>query len=105
VAPLQIVTKQQSVHGGGVSPDRFANAIPLRSGAADSGCILILPPADSYKLSLKVRPATGKFTGSFVHPLTSKPVPFTGLFLQATENEAGGFFLGPNTSGAVMLEP
>jgi hypothetical protein len=31
--------------------------------------------------------------------------PFTGLFLQAPENGAGGFFLGPHTSGAVTLEP
>ena len=64
-----------------------------------------LPPVDSFKLSLKVTPAAGKFTGSFVHPVTTKPVAFTGLFLQATENDAGGFFLGPHTSGAVTLEP
>jgi hypothetical protein len=64
-----------------------------------------LPAADAYKLKLGVAPTTGKFTGSFVHPVTTKPVTFTGLFLQTPENDAGGFFLGPTASGAVTLEP
>jgi PKD repeat protein len=64
-----------------------------------------LPPADAYKLALKVTTAAGKFTGSFVHPVTTKPVPFAGLFLPTPANNAGGFFRGPNTSGAVTLEP
>ena len=60
---------------------------------------------NTYKLTLKVTPTTGKFTGSFVPPATSKPVSFSGLFLQGSENDGGGFFLGPATSGAVTLTP
>ena len=37
--------------------------------------------------------------------LTNGSVSFNGLFLQAPENDAGGFFLGPTTSGFVTLEP
>jgi len=64
-----------------------------------------MTPNDSYKLTLKVTPTLGKFTGNFLDPATKKVVPFTGLFLQAPDNSAGGFFLCPNTSGSVTIAP
>ena len=56
-------------------------------------------------MALRVTLATGKFTGSFVHPITHKMTTFGGLFLQPPENDAGGFFLTPTASGSVTLTP
>jgi hypothetical protein len=100
VPPSSGVGTWQLTLGGGELPSNLVrNATITGTGAA------IVTPVDGYKLKLKVTPTTGKFTGSFLHPATKKTVSFNGLFLQPPENEAGGFFLGPNTSGAVTLEP
>ena len=94
-----IGTWQLTLSGGELSSNLVHTATVSTSGAA------VVTPADAYKLKLKVTTATGKFTGSFVHPFNKKTITFNGLFLQAPENDAGGFFLGPNTSGAVTLAP
>jgi hypothetical protein len=86
--------------GQGNLPSNLTYGIAINTAGT-----VTLPATNTYKLSLKVTPATGKFTGSFVHPSTNKKIPFTGLFLQPPETEAGGFFLGPSTSGFVTLEP
>jgi hypothetical protein len=48
-------------------------------------------------------PADGGFRGSFVHPATGKPVPFTGVVFQKTGRAAGGFeFVPPTGPGATV---
>jgi hypothetical protein len=42
-------------------------------------------------------PADGGFRGSFVHPATGKPVPFTGVVFQKTGRAAGSFEFLPAT--------
>jgi hypothetical protein len=97
--PAGIGTWQLTLSGGELPSNLVRTATITGTGAAS------VTPADGYKLTLRVTPTTGKFTGSFLHPATKKTVSFNGLFLQPPEDEAGGFFLGPNTSGAVTLEP
>jgi len=95
-----VAGRWQLTLGQGNLPSNVVKTVTISTTGA-----VTLPPVDSYKLSLKVTSATGKFTGSFVYPGTRKVVSFTGLFLQPPEPEAGGFFLGPSASGFVTLEP
>jgi uncharacterized repeat protein (TIGR02543 family) len=55
--------------------------------------------------SLKVTPVvnTGLFSGSFLHPTTRKSMPFSGAFLQKTQ-ESLGWLQGATSTGSVMLE-
>jgi hypothetical protein len=55
-------------------------------------------------LSLVIRPATGLWSGSFVHPMTRRRVPVTGVIFQKTSTGAG-FLLGPGESGPAFLTP
>jgi len=59
------------------------------------------------KLKLTITPSTGVFNGTFQYPVAGgKTVltTFTGVLFQDQVN-GGGFFLGPNGSGAIDLEP
>jgi hypothetical protein len=49
-------------------------------------------------LQITINPATGMFSGSFIHPLTNKTISFGGLLFQRVP-QAGGFFLGPVVDG------
>jgi hypothetical protein len=48
--------------------------------------------ADAEKLKISLLPATGVFTGSFVPPGATKPLPFTGVLSQLTG--ANGYGMG-----------
>lgn len=54
-------------------------------------------------LSIKIALPTGLFNGKFIHPDTKKTATIKGVVLQQ-QNNARGFFLGTNQSGAVILE-
>lgn len=54
-------------------------------------------------LSLKLTPRVGVISGRFVDPATSRIRQFGGVMLQS-QNEARGFFLGTDQSGAVRLD-
>ena len=54
-------------------------------------------------LNLKCTLASGLLKGSFIHPATGKKTPINGVILQK-QNNARGFFLGTNESGAFSLE-
>ncbi len=56
------------------------------------------------KLTLTVTASTGRFTGSFIHPLTKATSRISGVILQ-DQNAAAGFFLGQSASGAVSFTP
>lgn len=60
------------------------------------------PGADA--LAVKLATGNGALSGSFIHPATNKPAPFTGV-VQQKLNIAGGLFLGPTTAGSVLLTP
>lgn len=60
------------------------------------------------RITLKLAPKTGLFTGSFVHPATRKSVKTKGAWLQASETtpaQGGGWFQGSNESGYVEFLP
>ena len=50
---------------------------------------------------LLITAATGRFNGTFTHPVT-KATRITGVILQ-DRNAAAGFFLGQSTSGAASF--
>lgn len=53
-------------------------------------------------LKLSINSATGIISGQFVHPQTQRTVPIRGIFVP-NENRGAGFFLGPESGGAVEL--
>jgi hypothetical protein len=55
-------------------------------------------------LSLVIRPATGLWSGSFVHPVTRRRVPVSGVIFQKT-SRGDGLLLGPSQSGPASLPP
>jgi len=57
------------------------------------------------KLTISIAPSTGIFRGSFMYP-GNKPklTDFSGVLFQ-DQTIGGGFFLGPNGSGTVLLSP
>jgi uncharacterized repeat protein (TIGR03803 family) len=61
-------------------------------------------PAGSGGLKLKVVPATGQMSGSFLDPTVNKAVKFNGLVLQSS-GTASGYFLGTSESGFVTFTP
>lgn len=58
----------------------------------------------SNDLKLKVAPATGALSGSFLDPTIGKAVKFEGLLLQ-NSGAASGYFLGAGESGFVTFVP
>ncbi|MEA3212623.1 MAG: hypothetical protein QOE70_5680 [Chthoniobacter sp.] len=54
------------------------------------------------KLTLTVTASTGRFTGSFVHPITNTASRISGVILQ-DRNVGQGFFLGQNEGGAASF--
>lgn len=56
------------------------------------------------RLVVAITASTGRFTGSFTHPVTKTTSRITGVILQ-DRNAAAGFFLGQSASGAAMFVP
>ncbi len=52
------------------------------------------------KLSLAMTTATGRFSGSFIHPASQRLCRFKGVLLQS-QNSGSGHFSGQNKSGSV----
>ncbi len=69
---------------------------------ASNQLILRSPIQDQLKVKISI--STGVFAGTFVYPGERKPVSFSGMLLQQ-DIRGGGFFLGPNGSGSVSLDP
>ena len=67
-----------------------------------AGAVTVLSPSGE-KLTMKLTPKTGQFSGSFFHPVLKKTINFRGLFLQL-KDEGAGYFLGSNESGYVTIE-
>lgn len=56
------------------------------------------------KLSMSISSGQGIFKGKFTNPNTGRPTAFKGVILQK-QGFGGGYFIGTNESGRVMLAP
>jgi hypothetical protein len=82
---------------GGDLPEALVENVRLESGAR----IAQTRRAPS-ELVLSVAPATGLFSGSFIHPLTGRPAEVQGAVLQRQALGAG-VFVGPTNTGRVSF--
>ena len=62
---------------------------------------IIVPSTN--KLTLTVTPATGQFSGTFIHPATKASTKISGGLLQQSTN-GSGFFPGTNQTGNVNIQ-
>ncbi len=85
--------------GGGNLESNLVKTVVI----AASGSVTVSPTGGD-KLTLKVNPTTGQFSGSFLSPAVGKTTKLAGTFLQS-DNSAAGFFQGTNETGFVILEP
>jgi hypothetical protein len=85
--------------GGGNLQSNLVKTVVI----AASGSVTV-SPLGSDKLTLKVSPTTGQFSGSFLNPAVGKSTKLSGTFLQS-DDSAAGFFQGTNQTGFVVLEP
>ncbi len=69
----------------------------VQSGTLTADHILFNDPA-LPRLAVKFNPATGLFSGSFVHPVTGTTSHLHGVIFQK-QNAGYGYFLGVDTSG------
>jgi uncharacterized repeat protein (TIGR01451 family) len=88
------------IMSGGNLPGGTVNPVTLTA----QGAATVSAP-NANKLKLKVVPATGAMSGSFVNSATKKTVAFKGLLLQSPYNEMAGFFSGTNQTGMVEILP
>lgn len=86
------------LQGGGL-PELVALKLQLKSNHD-----IAFPGIKSEVIQLKLTAETGLFTGLFIHPDVTKPVPMEGVILQKQQYGAG-FFLTPTSSGSVFLSP
>jgi hypothetical protein len=95
---------------GTILPLFLSGNVTLNNGGLDSpiGEPVTVSPAGVFvvsgpnpiKLKLNVTTATGAIAGSFLYPITSKTVLFSGVLYQNPNAlGAGGFFIGPVLSG------
>jgi len=81
--------------GANIDPS-FSNAVRIAPGNK----VLNL---DSNKLTFTIVPSSGKFNGTVNVPGATRALPFQGA-LHVKDNFGGGFLLGTNESGRVLLE-
>ena len=84
---------------GGNLPAASTNQITWSS----SNTLTVSAP-NPYGIRLFVSPTSGNVSGSFVHPVTGRSTSLRGVLLQESD-EAGGYFLGPNQSGQMLILP
>ena len=84
--------------GGGNLAGVVTNHVTLGS----NNRLTVVDPGPS-KLTLTVNLSAGSLNGSFMHPQTGKSASIKGVVLQSM-NAAGGYFLGTNQSGRVLLQ-
>lgn len=63
-----------------------------------------LPSPNPGKLKVSLKLGTGFFSGSFLHPATLKPAPFSGVLIEK-QNFGEGFFKTATETGLVELVP
>jgi hypothetical protein len=76
----------------------FSNAVRIAPGNK-----IVNLDADRNKLTMTIALASGRFSGTVNVPGTTRSLPFSGA-LHLKENFGGGFLLGTNQGGRVLLE-
>ena len=84
--------------GGNLQSNLVKNVVIAATGK------VTVSPIDTDKLTLKISPTTGQFSGSFIHPAVGKSTKLNGLFLQDDDSGAG-YFTGTNQTGFFIFEP
>ncbi len=84
--------------GDGFKGRTFVNSFTL------DGNRLQFANATPLKCRVTLKPSTGLFGGTFIHPGNGKTTPLRGAILQKQRSGAG-FFIGPNRAGPVNLAP
>jgi len=87
-----------TLSGGGLT-NNISKTVTINNGKA----VVTNPGPDA--LTLKFNLTTGKFTGTFIPVAGSKPLPFSGLLLQAQQIGAGLFQTTAGQTGSVTIEP
>ncbi len=99
--PLLDLTNGQVTLDGGNLLLPITNQITL---SANNTITLTAAPENTNKLALVITTKTGLISGSFQNPTNAKQsIKVKGVLLQNQTN-AAGYFLGPNQSGALLLE-
>ncbi len=94
-SPALGITNATLILSGGNLSENVTNTVALQRGLIYSD--------NNGSVILNINPATGAFNGSFVWPDTHKTTPIGGVVLQS-DGGAGGFFLGTNQGGSVLLQ-
>ena len=87
-----------AIRGGNVSGVRAGGVTVTPTGrfVSSSGQIT--------NLTLSINAKSGSFSGSFVHPATGRSAKHSGVVMQNFDG-GGGFFLGTNRGGILILNP
>jgi uncharacterized repeat protein (TIGR03803 family) len=96
--PSVAATGQLTLGGGNLTNNIVISVSIATNGAGTASSV------GSNDLKLKVAPATGALSGSFLDPTIGKAVKFQGLLLQ-NSGAASGYFLGAGESGFVTFVP
>jgi len=91
-------TGQLTLGGGNLTSNIVISVSIAANGTGTASSV------GSNDLKLKVAPATGALSGSFLDPTIGKAVKFEGLLLQ-NSGAASGYFLGTSESGFVTFVP
>jgi hypothetical protein len=90
---------QLTLGGGNLESNLVKNLV------IDTHGNVAVSPTGGDKLTLKITPATGQFSGSFLDPADGKtPAKLGGLLLQS-DGSGAGYFPGTNQTGFIMLVP
>jgi len=87
-----------SFSGANIDPG-FTNAVRIEPGNK-----IVNLDADRNKLTMTIALASGRFSGTVSVPDTRRSLPFSGV-LHLKETFGGGFLLGTNQGGRVLIEP
>jgi polygalacturonase/PKD repeat protein len=90
-------TQQVTLTGGNLVGSLVETAVVNSAGGVS------VSSPNTVDLQMKLDPSTGRFSGTFTHPVLNKTVNFNGSSLQL-DGSGGGLFLGSNETGSVILE-
>jgi hypothetical protein len=99
VPALALTNGLQLIFSGGGLPEPLTNDLSLSLAGKFSA-----NGPGAGNLSLTVVPSTGLIGGSFLNPATRAASAVKGVVFQQLTN-AGGFFLGTNTTGSFVIVP
>jgi uncharacterized repeat protein (TIGR03803 family) len=89
---------QLTLGGGNLQSNLVKNVVINAQGN------VTVTPLDVDKLTLKIQPTTGQFSGGFVDPAVGKTTKLNGLLLQP-DNTGAGYFPGSSQTGFILFGP